>query len=249
MNMDIYKKLIEYRCFNKEELIELAGSVSSAEWFINNYLQKGYIERVRRNLYTVISLETLQSLANRFQIASHVSTDACISHHTAFEYYGYANQVFYDVYISSNSRMRPFEYDGYSYVLISKNNNKDIIHTNNGIRVTSIEQTVIDCICDLEKTGGLEEFIKCLTMVQSLNTEKLLNILRTYGYEQLYQKTGYILEEFKNELTLSDEFFKECEKRCSHSKTYLISNHKNFVLNKKWKIYVPNDLKGYSSEG
>ena len=44
-------------------MVQLAGSESSAVWQIMSYLQKGYIERVRRNLYAVISMETGQAVS------------------------------------------------------------------------------------------------------------------------------------------------------------------------------------------
>ena len=99
--MERYKELAALRCFTHDDMVQLAGSESSAVWQIKSYLQKGYIERVRRNLYAVISMETGQAIPNRYQIASRVTDDACVSHHSAFEYYGYANQVFYDVYFTT----------------------------------------------------------------------------------------------------------------------------------------------------
>lgn len=38
----------------------MTGSDSVADWQIRKYMDKGYIERVRRDLYAVISLETGQ---------------------------------------------------------------------------------------------------------------------------------------------------------------------------------------------
>ena len=113
--MERYKELAALRCFTHDDMVQLAGSESSAVWQIKSYLQKGYIERVRRNLYAVISMETGQAIPNRYQIASRVTDDACVSHHSAFEYYGYANQVFYDVYFTTQKRVRPFSYDGVNY--------------------------------------------------------------------------------------------------------------------------------------
>lgn len=84
------------RCVTREDFKKLAGTDSAAAWHIKAFLEKGYIERVRHDLYVVISLETGQPIANRFQIASAAVEDACVSHHNAFEYYGVANHVFYD---------------------------------------------------------------------------------------------------------------------------------------------------------
>ena len=51
--MERYKELAALRCFTHDDMVQLAGSESSAVWQIKSYLQKGYIERVRRNLYAV----------------------------------------------------------------------------------------------------------------------------------------------------------------------------------------------------
>ena len=171
--MELYKELAALRCFTHDDMVQLAGSESSAVWQIKSYLQKGYIERVRRNLYAVISMETGQAIPNRYQIASRVTDDACVSHHSAFEYYGYANQVFYDVYFTTEKRVRPFSYDGVNYCPMACRGNADIIKIDTGIRVTSLERTVIDSIADFEKIGGLEELLRCLLLIPSLDCNKL----------------------------------------------------------------------------
>ena len=43
-------------------------------------------------------------VANRFQIASAITPSSYVSYHTAFEYYGIADQVFYEVFVGSETR-------------------------------------------------------------------------------------------------------------------------------------------------
>lgn len=247
--MELYKKLVELRCFTYDDMIRLTGSESAAEWKIKNYLQKGYIERVRRDLYVVISLETEQPIPNRFQIASCVAGDACVSHHSAFEFYGYANQVFYDVYFTTSKRVRPFEYDGLHYQPVIWRGNAGIQEINNGVRVTSLERAVIDGIADFTRIGGLEELLRCIVLIPSLNEQNLLDVLKTYKRGQLYQKTGYILEAFKDDLQLSDAFFEECAAGTSNSKMYLFKKQDDFVFHEKWKLYGPEELKKLIDKG
>lgn len=59
------------------------------------------------------------------------------------------------------------------------------------------------------KIGGLEELLRCLLLVPALDGDKLLEVLEAYGFGQLYQKAGFILETFKDELSLPDTFFAE----------------------------------------
>ena len=247
--MELYKELAALRCFTHKDMVQLVGSESAAAWQIKNYLQKGYIERVRRDLYAVISMETGQAIPNRYQIASHVADDACVSHHSAFEFYGYGNQVFYDAYLATTKRVRPFSYDGVNYCPLAYRGNTGITETNTGVRVTSLERTVIDSIVDFEKIGGLEELLRCLMLIPSLDSDKLLDALELYGRGQLYQKAGYILEALKDELSLPEQFFTECEKRSSASKTYLFEKQEDFVLHSKWKLFAPKNLKSIVDKG
>ena len=247
--MERYKELVRLRCFTHKDMVELVGSENAAVWQIRNYLQKGYIERVRRDLYAVISMETGQAIPNRYQIASRIADDACVSHHSAFEYYGYGNQVFYDVYFTTEKRVRPFSYDGVKYCPVAWRGNAGVTETDIGIRVTSLERTVVDSIADFGKIGGLEELLRCLLLIPSLDPHKLLDALKLHGQRQLYQKAGYILEVFKEELALPELFFAECEKQCSSSKTYLFEKQSDFVLHNRWKLFAPKDLKTIIDKG
>ncbi|MCD7782706.1 MAG: transcriptional regulator [Firmicutes bacterium] len=240
--MDLYKELAAMRCFTHSDMVQITGSNSAAKRQIKNYLEKGYIERVRRNLYTVISMETEQPIPSRFQIASHITDDACVSHHSAFEFYGYANQVFYDVYFTTEKTVQPFDYDGVHYKPVIWRGNAGVIEANTGVRVTSLERTVIDSIADFTKIGGLEELLRCLTLIPSIDENKLLEALKTHNRSQLYQKVGYILEAYADELSLSDKFFSECVDKSSSSKTYLFEKRDDFVFCKKWRLYAPANL-------
>ena len=247
--MDLYKELAALRCFTHSDMVQLTGSESAAIWHIKSYLKKGYIERVRRNLYAVISMETEQPIPNRFQVASHITDDSVVSHHSAFEFYGYANQVFYEVYFSTERKVRPFDYDGLHYQPVLWRGNGSITEMNNRVRVTSLERTVIDSIADFTRIGSLEELLRCIALIPSLDEKKLLEVLGAYGRGQLYQKAGYILETYKDELSLSEMFFSECKKHLSSSKTYLFDKQDDFVFHREWLLYAPNDLKKLVDKG
>lgn len=247
--MDLYKELAALRCFTHGDMVRIAGSESAAQWQIKTYLKKGYIERVRRDLYAVISMETEQPIPSRFQIASRISDDAYVSHHSAFEFFGYANQVFYDVYFGTQKKVRPFDYDGLNYRPVVWRGCVGVQETNTGVRVTSLERTVIDSIADFPRIGGLEELLRCLNLIPSLDWEKLLEALDVYGRGQLYQKVGYILEAYKEELSLPDVLFEKCVNKISASKTYLFDKRSDFAFHEKWKLYAPGDLKKLIDKG
>ena len=192
-----------------------------------------------RTLSCGISLETQQPIANRYVIASHISNDAAVSYHSAFEFYGYSNQVFYETQVTSESRFRDFKYDGVTYRRIAPRITGGITEIN-GTRVTTLERTVIDSINLFEKIGGLEELLRCLALIPTLDEAALSACLAEYESGFLYQKTGYILSAFAASLGLSDSFFAKCKSHLPKGKSYLSSESQGFIWHEEWKLYAPN---------
>lgn len=236
--MKYYKDLIDLQCFSRSDVERLTGNANAANSLINAYKQKGYIETVRRNLFVAISMETRQSVANRYRIASGIMENSYISHHSAFEYYGCANQVFNEVYVSGPNRFIPFEYDDVAYKYIAPRIDSGILKKNDGVHVTDMERTILDSINDFEKIAGLEELLRCLELVPYIDEQKLLDYLELYHKQFLWQKTGYILWHLKKSLRLSDCFFEKCEQKRAGSVRYLYHGieHESNIFDGRWKL-------------
>ena len=240
--MKHYEILLEKGYFTREQLIEVVGTPSSANRIIYDYQRKGLIEKVKRDFYVVISLETKQPVLSRYQIGSNLFSDACITHHSAFEVYGYGSQV------ATDKRFSDFEYDGVVYRRVERKPDIEIIQQGN-MRITSVEQTVVDSIRDFEKIAGLEEVIRCMMLVPGMNEQKVLMCLARNANGFLYQKCGYIFEELKEEFHFSSKFFEECEAHSSDAKRYLMKESQNNVFHERWKLYAPSSLKGLIDKG
>ena len=246
--MKHYEKLLEKGCFSREELTELVGTPAAAKMVIYEYQKRGYIERVKRDFYVTISLETKQPVSSRYQIGSNLFPDASISHHSAFEFYGYGSQVFYECYVATDSRFTDFEYNGVTYHRVEKKPDLEVIQQGK-VRVTSIEQTAVDSIRDFEKIAGLEEVIRCLMLVPGLKEDKILACLSRNENGFLYQKCGYLFEEFRNEFDFSENFFEECRQKSSGAKRYLMKETQETVFCEKWNLYTPLSLKKLIDKG
>lgn len=246
--MKHYEKLLEKGCFSREQLIEIVGTATTANQVIYEYQRKGLIEKVKRDFYAVISLETKQPVFSRYQIGSNLFPDACITHHSAFEVFGYGSQVFYECFVATNKRFSDFEYDGVTYRRVERKPDLEVIQQGN-IRVTSVEQTVVDSIRDFEKIAGLEEVIRCIMLIPGLNEQKLLECLAKNGNGFLYQKCGYLFEEMQEEFHFSADFFEDCERHSSCAKRYLMKDLQGNVFHKRWNLYAPLSLKGLIDKG
>jgi predicted transcriptional regulator of viral defense system len=246
--MKYYERLLEMGCFSRDELCALTGNYDTAGTLLKNYQQKGYVSKVKRNLYVAINLADHQPVVSKFGIAGRITEGSYVSHHAAFEYYGCANQVSYQVEVSSKTRFTSFVFDGIAYTYLGSRINDGIITQPDGVRVTDTERTVLDGINDFEKVMGLEELLRCIELIPSLREEKLLSYLASYGKQVLYQKTGYILRHFRRALNLSEEFFTECAAHIGKSTRYLIANGEG-SYNSEWRLVVPADLMKMTDKG
>jgi len=238
-----YERLVDMGCFSRGELAGMTGSDAAANSLIYSYKKKGLIRGIRRDLFAAMSFETKQPVPDRFVIGSRIAPDACISYHSAFEYYGYANQVYYDVYVSSASRFREFEFDGYTYRHIPLTHTS-AIEERRGVRVTNIERTVIDSISAFEKIGGLEELLRCIEMIPRLDFGMLSDCLDEYKSGFLYQKAGYILWQTKRN-GLSEEFFSYCKERMGSRRSYMTENNgEDVMLDTEWNLIIPKTING-----
>ena len=247
--MKHYEKLIELGCFSRKQLVSMLGNEATAGSMIRDYLGKGYIERVRRDLYAVISLETKQPVFSRYAIGNALFSDAVISHHSAFEMYGCANQVYYVVYVATENRFADFTYAGITYhrLLPKKGASSTLI---NRVRVTCIEQTVIDSIADYEKIAGLEETLRCISLVPTLNEQKLLDILTARNNGFLWQKCGYLLSVLNDRLHLSEDFYENCQKHKTESKRPLLMDPPySQQWNSEWGLYTPINFNDFLNKG
>ncbi len=251
--MKDFEKLLQLGIFSSEDVISLTGNRETAHSKIYRFSQKGYIKSIKRNLYAAISLESRQTIVNKFQIGCSLTKSAYVSHYSAFEYFGLTNQVFNEVYVSSKERFNNFEFEGILYKFVHSKFNDGVLEPQNysGVRVTDIERTVLDGIKDFEKIGGLEELLRCLGMITYLDSEKLEKYLDIYNIQMLYQKTGYILEYYKDSLKLRDSFFEFCKTNIGKSTRYLFKGTKSddSLYNRKWKLVVPKNLTNIFDQG
>lgn len=246
--MKHYSKLYKLGCFSLDDVSSITHNFDSARSTCSNYLKKGYIDRIKRNLYVVKDLLSRTPIVNKFIIATNINDEATVGYHSAFEYYGYANQVYKEVQVISKERFNSFKYEELAYRRF-KPYIKNGVTTINKVRITNLERTVIDSIHLIEKFGGLEELLKCIDLIPSLNEELLLKYLKEYNNGFLYQKCGYILSYFSESLNLSSGFFNECKKHLPKYKAYLYSNVKHLKYHETWRIYAPEDLLSLISKG
>ncbi len=238
--MDILPKII-----TKGKIIgQFKDEKQYLNWILNKLKTRTYI-KIRRNLYALVDPSTNDIYSTKFEIASNVSKTSFVCFHSALEYYGIANQVFNDVTVGSLTKFNNFTFNENEFIYKPA---KSLVLVNNvtseGIRVTSLEKTVVDCIDEISFSGGIEEVLNALEQIKYLNEEKLIEALDDYDKIFLYQKVGYLLETYNDQLNLSKDFFDKCKTHLTNKVNYLMKDEfKKVSLNKNWNLLVPINIK------
>lgn len=248
--MKYYKDLLQYHTFTLNDTCQLIGNIDSAKQYLKELVKKNEVHRIKKNLYTCYDFAKGEDCANRFQIASGINTNSYISYHSAFEFYGFYNQMYYDLQVSSDKRFSKFEYDNYSYKCYVNDISIQIDYIQ-GVKVTSIERTIVDSIDMLGKVMDIEELVKCLNLIHLVNENKLIEVLKAYNKDVLYRKVGYILSFYMDDFNLNQSFFDFCLSNSNINNIgYLVNNDKsNLVFNKYWGLYGYQDIKTIASKG
>jgi len=237
-------------CFTKSDVISHFDNKQRFDTWIKSNIKNGLIKRVRNGLY--VSIDSMGNTnVRKFEIATKISSRSFVCYHSALEYYGYANQVYNNITIGIDKRFNSFEFDGVEYTFkVIKNNEQVNFFVNENIRVTSLERTIIDCIDNITLAGGIEEVLNALEQIKVLNEKKLLKVLNSYNKVLLYQKVGFLLEQYKDELGLSNEFFESCQRKLTNqTKYFLQDDYKEIEYNSKWKLMAPKNIKSRINGG
>ena len=96
---------------------------------------------------------------------------------------------------------------------------------------------------------SMKYMLRQAAVIPYLNEEKLLLALAEYKNGFLYQKAGFLLEQFRTELNLSDVFFETCGGCISKSDRYLTKEHAGFVYHPKWRLIGPKDINKIIDKG
>lgn len=250
--MKLYiEQLFGLKLFHSKDVLALVRNENTAKDLLFNYKKQNLICLIRRDLYAVTDLVTKHCIATKFEIGSNITATSYISYHTALEYHGIAHQQFYILYVSSQQKFNEFEFDGINYLYCSSKTALGIYspHLNGLIKVTDIERTVVDCIDRIDRGGGLEELIQSFVLINYLDEEKIERYLSAYNKAFLYQKVGFILSYFQQEMKLSALFFSSCKEKIGKSTRYLTTPEESPVYFQEWKLCAPKNILSFIEQG
>lgn len=194
-------------------------------------------------------------IENEYAAGCAMVSGGCVAYHGALQYYALQTQQFNTIYLHSDKRFRPFIINGVSYeyhplkftynVVISKDPD------GNPIAVTSLSQTIVDCIRHIDLAGGLEELLYALSSIShgQLKEKDLIVCLEAYDNSSLWSRTGYLLSLFQSTNGIGQRFIDTCRIKGSGVKNKITDGDKALEFIPKWNLFVPRDMGNMISKG
>lgn len=236
--------------FAKKDVIDQFADDKQFENHMASMVRSGKVVKIRNGLYAQIDNLGVP-LTTKFEIASKINDDSFVSHHSALEYYGVANQVFNTLTVGSKRKFNDFSFDDVDYTRQAVKDYTQIIYiVTAGVRVATLERAVVDCIDNIDLGGGIDELLNVLEQIRVLDENRLAEILQSYNKVILYQKVGFILEQYKDKYMLSDKFFVDCKSHLTNQIKYFLNDeYSDIAYNSDWQLMAPKNLKSRISGG
>lgn len=193
---------------------------------------------------------------NRFALPAKLRADAAIAFHSALELAGVANQVFQVTYYQSRRPGRDVVYAGVTFHrvapftrLLEKKRADFLVETQGGIRSTTRERSLVDCLACVEYSGGIEEVDQCLAAFPSFDFGAALEYLRLLNRPWLYSRLGYMLDRHTEKLYFLPKYRDKFLRRAPSGVVYLGKKEAGLRWVPSWNLMAPPALAEASPEG
>ncbi len=247
--------------FRGEELAEHLSSGGEAgartqESLVAYHTGTGRLVRVRRGLFAVIppGADSDTYPIDPFLIASKLTRDAVLSHHTALEFHGRAYSVWRHLTYMASCPLalltfRPHVYQGARFpeALVRAGKEQFGVSTaeraSTSLRVTSLERTLVDVLDRPHISGGWEEIWRSLETVEFFDLDRVVEYVLLLKKATTASKVGYYLEEHRESLMVEERHLMALRSRRPRQPHYVYQSRSgDGSLVAAWNLVVPTEV-------
>ena len=220
------------------------------------HVRTGRLLRLRRGLYAVVgpgaSSETQP--VDPFLVAAKLADDAVLAYHTALEFHGKAYSVHERFNFLTASAVRPFLFRTQTFhsvsfpqALVAKGEGlfevKILERAGVGVRVTSLERSLVDALDRPDLGGGWEEVWRSLELVEFFDLDHVVEYALLLENATAAAKVGLFLQQHRDVLMVEDKHLQPLKERRPRSPHYLERHQgKNSRLVAEWNLIVPQRI-------
>lgn len=228
----------------------------TGESLLAHFRKAGRVTRVRRGLYAAVppgaSANTYP--IDPFLVASKLTPDAVLSHHTALEYHGRAYSMQERLTYSTAHPLPSFEFRfhvfkgsrfprallraGEQHFGVSRSERAGM-----DLRVASLERTMVDVLDRPDLSGSWEEIWRSLESIEFFDLDKVVAYTLLLGNATTGAKVGFFLEQHREPLMVEDRHLKALHDLRPRQPHYLDrAKRTSGRLVSEWNLVVPREV-------
>lgn len=243
--MKFKEYIASHQTFTTQDLYAVAAK-EVAHTQLRRAVKSGEVERVRRGVYVSKTGKYTGEVPDPFLIVGTADSEAVISYHSALVAHGVAHNIGFECLFRSEKVRSPFKYGSVRYAPYNLDDNPQtqVMHSNSYgvIKVTTREQTFVDCLTYTGRAGGVEETVRSCSAFPYLDVDALLQILGSAPIA-VVARAGWLLEAKQADWGVDDKTLLSLEKRLGRGPSKLDpKSPKNRGWSLRWKLYLPETV-------
>ena len=247
--------------FTGEELADHLSTSGRAgartqESLVAYHTRTGRLVRVRCGLFAVVPPEADSNTypIDAYLIASRLTPDSVLSHHTALELHGRAYSMWQHLtYLASRPveplMFRSHDYRGVTFPKMLVRQGKEHFGVSTmeragmSMRVTTLERTLVDVLDRPRLAGGWEEAYRSLESVEFFDLDKIVEYVLLLGNATTASKVGFYLDQHREELMVEEGHLEALRNQRPKQPHYVDRRRgKEGRLVTEWDLVVPTEL-------
>ncbi len=204
----------------------------------------GRVERVRRGVYVSKVGPFIRMSADPFDIAAAVAEDAVFAYTSALQLHGTLHNLTNRTQFFTKHRLPAFTYDRQDYVahqIGAGEHDRQSMLTASGraYRVTTREQTLVDCLTRPRLAGGPENVLRSLAGFAYLNTHRVAELAQEESLSAR-ARIGWVLQARCDAWSVPDETLSTLRGSGAGPSYFWSSTPpKDSHWVNDWKLYLP----------
>lgn len=247
--------------FTSEELsahLSANGKVGNRarESLLAYYKNTGRLLRIRRGLYAVVppDSEPQSHPVDPYSIATKLTPDAVLSHHTALQFFGRAYSVWQEFNYQSKRPLTEMTFRGQVFkgtrfpkALVRSGEThfgvSTVAYSGVSLKVTGLERTLVDVLHRPRLSGGWEEVWRSLESVEFFDLDVVIEYSLLLENATTASRVGFYLEQHREELMVEERHLRELRVHRPRQPHYLDRSRRNSgKLFRDWNLVVPTEV-------
>jgi predicted transcriptional regulator of viral defense system len=205
----------------------------------------GAVDHVRRGLYVSKTGRYEAVRADPFDVALAVAPEVVFCRLSALQLHGVSHNLVNQVQFYPSRQVSPFDYEGVSY-LPHRPGGREIeaetvfAQSAKTYRVTTREQTLVDCLVRVSSAGGPEHLLRSLAGLAYLDIAQAVALARSQSLS-LTARLGWTLDTKRADWRVGDDTLSALRRGLGAGPYYFWSSvaPKDSHWVKRWKLYLP----------